>query len=545
MGKRRKREKKHKEGKQTLVGVITESKESNTSLWTWESKVFRRENLKWVILLSIMAISLYFLYKEHIKVSANFWYVLLGSFVFSGCIAVLIKILKFRHNKLFELGIFLALFSILVSGVSDVLTQSDTQKWEIIKRIYDKESSVDLSEIQNPQKPQIVITLDMSASMKLIKLNDLEKKEQELLTKIINEKLTRMNIPESDRKKFFDKLERDDRRNSLYSLSQLKLLEFVSHTQIENTIHCIICFGLEPIRVKYFEHDGNISLKDVFYAINEVEDNQPAIKERTDFIKLFDEIMEHYKKQEISNNEMPKYSFAFFSDYILEADDYYLLSDLENRIIDFCSNSHFSSFYYHHFDSESRKEYMQKNKKTIDIFPVLKKILKKENGLFIPITDSEINLFNISSNTTIPVYYEYSYSDKLYGIKITFDSISIANDKYKIALENNTENEINYHHQFKMDGKNFPLRNKELTKPHPIILTFSGRIINQFPCYSLVFCSENKGCCRFDIVFFKDFPWYVRYIVTAFVIMGMVAGWLRFLKITYDSAINKITKILN
>jgi hypothetical protein len=298
-------------------------------------------------------------------------------------------------------------------------------------------------------------------------------------------------------------------------------LDFVSHPQIENNIHCLICFGIEPIRTKYIENDGNISLEDIFIDINKVEKEQPANNKKTDFIKLFDEIIAHYEKQKSNDNEIPKYSFAFFSDYVFETNDYYLSSDLKDRITDFCNNSHFSSFYY--LDFKSREDYMEKNKEGIDIFPDIKDIVKRERGQFIPITSGGINLFNLSSNTPIPIYYEYSYSDKQYGTKITFNDKS-TNDKFKIVLEANVKNEIDYHHSFKLDDKNFPVKNIELIKP--VILKFSGRVTNQFPRHSLVFCSENTGCCRYDIVFFKDFPWYVRYIVTVLIIMAMIACWL-------------------
>jgi hypothetical protein len=101
-----------------------------------------------------------------------------------------------------------------------------------------------------------------------------------------------------------------------------------------------------------------------------------------------------------------------------------------------------------------------------------------------------------------------------------------------VSLENNRDNLANHHHQFDIDGTPL-ISSKEITlvKSKSITLSFSGRVINQFPSHSLVFRFKDKGgYCRFDIVFFKDFPPYVRYLATLLIIMAMVLlivfGWL-------------------
>jgi hypothetical protein len=60
-------------------------------------------------------------------------------------------------------------------------------------------------------------------------------------------------------------------------------------------------------------------------------------------------------------------------------------------------------------------------------------------------------------------------------------------------LENNYDNEANWHQQFRGNDKKFSLKDEELTKHTPLSLTFSGWIPQQLSCSSLVFCSETKG----------------------------------------------------
>jgi hypothetical protein len=500
----------------------------------WDEPVFNRIKkvteknlLGWIVIpLATVGISLILIW-EIIKPSANFWLIFFLVVLAALGIALFCKVcfekkqIKSVLDILLKMTPVLTIIGILISADSDVFTQSDGHIYTSLKRIYDKENSIDLSEIQNPKKPHLVIVLDMSNSLRNIPIDgELHRQETKYLYERLKHAFTNVGISESKSKEFFSNIMKDNIKES--DLYKLRLFDFVSQVQHNYDIH-LVCFGVDPILSEEFKKNEGWALKNIFEYITKWDKEHQENRKQTDFVALFDKIIQIYKHEE----EASKYSFVFFSDYIHESEKYFSPNEIKDRITQFCNSAYFSSFYY--LDHKSEKEYMEPNKKGINIFPILKESIRKETGRFTPITDGNIELFNISSHTIISVYYECTYyENKCSETKITFDNIDDGEKKHlwNISLESNIEKEMSYHHQFKgNEGEDFPIR-RELAKSTPLSLSISGRIVEQFPCHSLVFCAENKGCCRFDIVFFKDFPWYVRYIVTFLFILLAIIAWL-------------------
>jgi hypothetical protein len=239
-------------------------------------------------------------------------------------------------------------------------------------------------------------------------------------------------------------------------------------------------------------------------------------------VGLFKKLLDTYdcESEKTDINKSPKYSYVFFSDYIHESINATSKSDIEDVITAFSKSPSFSNFYYF-----KGKDYEKSTKKGINVYSTLKRLFREESVLFSSLTENYTELFNISSEMIIPLYYESAFGIHESKTKITFNSIKhqfLCN----ISLEHNIEHRRNHHHQFyfsvnkKQERLLFPEKDVKIDSTDVMILSFNGRVIDQFPGHSLVFYfEEGKGYCKFDVVFFKDFPIYVRYITTILIIL--------------------------
>ncbi|NDV83916.1 hypothetical protein [Bacteroides sp. 51] len=197
---------------------------------------------------------------------------------------------------------------------------------------------------------------------------------------------------------------------------------------------------------------------------------------------------------------------------------------MENIISRFNKSPYFNTFYY--FGGKNY-EISPTTGKEINIYPILKRRFGERHGRFFPLEENYTELFDISSDIIIPVYYEYALGTHQSETIITFDSLRHAL-KCDILLESNIEDRKKHHHQFHYSINNetkkhlLPTGDKSFEKEDYLTLHFKGRVINRFPCHSLAFyIHDSNGYCKFDIVFFKDFSKFVRYIATFMIILIM------------------------
>ena len=136
---------------------------------------------------------------------------------------------------------------------------------------------------------------------------------------------------------------------------------------------------------------------------------------------------------------------------------------------------------------------------------------------FLKIEDEEYDFMDILPKEIIPVYFENSFPKNHLRTKITFNDIC-KKENVRISLKNNLQKMADYHHQFAVFEKDtipvFSSSIVEISPQNPLTLSFSGRITDNYSSTLLTFQSENHNYSRFDIVFFKNLPWFVRYVIT-------------------------------
>ena len=489
-----------------------------------------------IIFLPFIIIPILLLIPELRKESSNIWIVLVCCFFFSLFLFFIFRTFEWGKNiklkRYWEIFPLVTIVALVVSIDNDVVTQSDGKFLDVLKRIYIKDAKVDISqEFNKHSKPNIVVVLDMSGSTqgKKIEKNSIFYLEADYWEEKLKSILTTAGVKYEDKETFLKNIKQKYNSKTLteYDIYKLKLLDFISSVQ-KNYKISIVCFGKYPILSQTYANDSSNTLREIFYFISDYEKDTDN-KQKTDFVKLFEKILEEYncKDEKKDINKSPKYSYIFFSDYIHESIKSTSKKDLENIITKFSKSPYFNNFYY--FEGKNYEK-PDNTGKGLNIYPILKQLFKEENGRFSSLTENYTEVFSIFSNTIIPIYYEYALGDYKSKTIITFDSITHP-FFCDISLEINLDNKRNHHHQFyfsknvEEEKQLFPVENIKICSTDKLVFTFDGRVIDRFPCHSLSFYfKESNGYCKFDIVFFKDFSKYVRYIVTILIIL--IEFWL-------------------
>ncbi|GHT43161.1 hypothetical protein FACS189437_10980 [Bacteroidia bacterium] len=155
--------------------------------------------------------------------------------------------------------------------------------------------------------------------------------------------------------------------------------------------------------------------------------------------------------------------------------------------------------------------------KELPVLPIFESLIDESSKAhLVKMEDDEYDFMDILPKELIPLYYQHAYPDGNLTTKLTFKEIG-TNETVKISLKKSPHNIIDCHHLFTVYEKDTilvsPASDIVLSVNNPLTLTFSGRIIDSYSSTLLTFQSANHGYARFDIVFFKDLPWFVRYII--------------------------------
>ncbi|GEM_PF-7102928 len=419
--------------------------------------------------------------------------------------------------------ILLAVFSFIISilGVAltidnSVFSSSDGKYSNIIKRSFKKDNIVDLSsnikECDNT--PWLVFVLDVSGSTKRKKYGN-----QEDAKELFKDVCRRLRGDTTKIKKvlkdFLKKYDKNCFQYTEYNVYKLKILDIISHNkeQYKDKIH-IVCFAgdVESRKVS----DCN----EVIKFINNIESNKEFIdNNRTDFIKLIEKLTESfYLKSSKNVSKAPKYTFLFFSDYLHDVgkkisskEKKKIIDSINTEISNFYSKQNFSNYFFTNplLNVESDTE--------IPVFNIFKELVNENSKAhFLKIENEEYDFMDLLPTTFIPIYYEHSFPDKCLNTTITFTNI-IGSKKARISLKTNPQSVAEYHQQFTLLEKDstlvFPSKEVEISPTNPLTLSFCGRIIDNYSSALLTIQSESRNYSRFDVVFFKDLPPFVRYVM--------------------------------
>ncbi|GHT69157.1 hypothetical protein AGMMS50239_35460 [Bacteroidia bacterium] len=376
----------------------------------WEKHTWK------VIIIALIIISGVFLIIEHMEYSSNFCIVTVCILGISFLFVLLLKAChkddfknKYKFKNMWELFPLLTIIGLLVSVDNDVVTQSDGQLLNVLKRIYVKETKVDVSqEFNKYTMPKLVIVLDMSGSTQSEKIgkDNLFYKETEIWHEKLKSALTTAGVQEDNMKNFLGKINSQKSDLTEYDVYKSRLLEFVSKVQKNYEIN-IVCFGTYPIpSPTYICSDENrYLLDDIFYFINKCE-KDIGNQQKTDFVRLFEKLMDEYdcEGKSFDFNEAPQYSFVFFSDYIHESIKPTSEEDIEDIVNKFSNSPNFNNFYYFKWKDYTKENNGTKKDFKINVYPVLQQFFNGYNGNFSPLTRNYLELFNISSTQIIPVW---------------------------------------------------------------------------------------------------------------------------------------------
>jgi len=418
--------------------------------------------------------------------------------------------------------ILLALFSFIVSILgltltldNSVFSQSDGSYKKIIERSFKKDDTFDISNsvAQWDSIPYLVFVLDVSGSTKKRYENQDEARE---LFKDVCKNLRGRILNIEDTLLFF--LKNNNRQYTEYDVYKLKILNIIAEEEelYQNKIH-IACFADDV------EFKKNVDCRTVIHFINTVESNKKYIgNDKTDFVKLLQKLSEKFDTKNLhERSQAPKYSFLFFSDYLhdigkplTKKDKENIIKEIKKSIYLFYCKQNFSNYF---FSNSSQKNASIISDREISVYSIFKELAHNNDSKahFVEIENTEYDFMDILSKEIIPIYYEHSYPKNNLTTNITFGDIK--NDvTARISLSSNRQNS-NYRHQFSIFEKCtipvFPSDEVQISPNNPLKLSFSGRVVNNYPATTLTFQSTNHGCSRFDIVFFKDLPWFACYII--------------------------------
>jgi hypothetical protein len=383
--------------------------------------------------------------------------------------------------------------------------------------------------------PKLVFVLDISGSTQISvnekytgKLNNM----RENIARQFRQMSIRKNLSD------FLKYKNDGKYNELM-VNKLKLLEIIIENY-ENYEINIICFGTETYSTTKASDYRKLDMEKAMSFIMEKEaDKESVNKEKakkkekgdlTDFNELFNFIHANFstKSKPKKASEIPLYTFLFFSDYLhdigtVDSEEKEKIREtLDEKIKEFYNAyQHFSDFFYFETDIERKTN----SDNTIDLFSILKKNLDVRSKGHIVATleyNEKIEFLNTLSKTYIPIYYTHSYPKSDLSTQITFNKIR-KKDSLIFSIEGNRQKTDDYHHQFYLahiDSKDTSYIFSPTPNPvvigedYSLVLAFSGRVIDPFSCTTFTVYDKSKHAyIRFDIVFFKDFPWFVRWII--------------------------------
>lgn len=445
-------------------------------------------------------------------------------------------------NELF-LAFFSFIFSVLGVALTvdgNVFSQSDGDYINIIKRSFNKEASKDVSNSLNQWDsiPNLVFILDMSGSTKQKEYRDTTEANELFIDVCINLRADTVNV-----KNVLNNFLHRKKIYTDYDVYKLKILNILAQEQerYKDKID-IICFAGDVVVMK------RVNCKTVIPYITNLESNKEFIgNNKTDFIKLIDKIEDLYANKSLRDiSKAPKYTFLFFSDYLHDVGGNYsnklrrkTTEEIADKINKFYCKQNFSNYF---FASSSSP----KNSNTeISILPIFEKFANKNSKAhFLRIEDEEYDFMDVLPKDVIPIYYENSYPISPLYTTITFNEIEIP-EEVKMIWQTSPQNIVDYHHQISFLSKDsiplFSSSSITISKDSPLILSFSGRIINNYTSTLLTFQSANHNCSRFDIVFFKDLPGFVRYIIS----VSIFSFYLCILSVILWFIYDKNTKIIN
>jgi hypothetical protein len=501
------------------VIITTKPKEKPHNRTKFENKIDNFiENHKWlrpvclVFFFVVMALLIFLLITERCSLCGALWLEI-----------PLVASLYFYFFKKFTNGnreMLLALFSFVVSIIgltltidNSVFSESNGEYGNIIKRSFQKHNTIDISEKLNEwdSVPHLVFVLDVSGSIKSEKYNNKEECEE-----LFNDVCRQMRSDTAN----IDKVLRNFLHNkefaeyTEYDIYKLKILKIIAEKQemYENKID-IVCFAGNV------EHKKNIDCNKIIRIINNVESNQKFMEHsKTDFINLIDKLSNLYSvTTKRDNSNAPKFTFLFFSDYnhdvgkkFTNKENKKITDTIKELVYNFYSQQNFSNYFFTNASIQKSTE------KEISVLPIFEELIDENSKAhLVQIEDDKFDFMDILPKEVVPIYYEHSYPKNDLRTDITFKKIG-NKEKVRITLKKNPHNITDCHHQFSVyenDNLVSPVSEVELSPEKLLILTFSGRIIDTYNSTLLTFQSANRGFARFDIVFFKDLPWFCRYII--------------------------------
>ena len=281
--------------------------------------------------------------------------------------------------------------------------------------------------------------------------------------------------------------------------------------------------------------------------------------QNTDFIDLFDKIIDRYKLNESKKGgdySIPSFILIVFGDLIHDIEDklkddvteYTTLRelfeltkiDLLDKIDTISKSNILTNIIFLSDDSNSKQTDLDKNRFKIDIWPIFsKKIdsfrLKKtsiseddDNLLYVPIRSER----NIPFYYTNPFYINNSYVD----IKISEYGIN-----YKLALKTDNASSLSRLKNLKFSILNTDHRTKgnkncsgvldagkstnymEIDKGETIRLEYNGRLPAVDAELIIFFPKEDNRAFVFSIDFIKDLPWFSAFFMVTFQVILIVS----------------------
>ena len=492
----------------------------NHTKFEWRILNFK-QNHKWVkwfclvIFLSILALLIFLLKKERCSLYGALW--LEVPLVLSLYFLFFEKFTRGKNEIMLTVFSFIvSIFGLALTIDNNVFSQSDGEYLNIVKRSFQKNNTIDISQSLNEWDsiPHLVFVLDVSGSTYSKKYDNNEESEElfkDVCRQMITDTTNIKNVLHNflHKKKFTEYTE--------YDIYKLKILKIVAEKQemYKNKID-IVCFAGDVKREK------NVDCKKIINIINNLESNIEIIEnDKTNFIKLITELLRLYSETPKKNqSDAPKYTFLFFSDYLHDIGETFTNKtrtqakrEITTLMYNFYSKQNFSNYFFTNHSTPIEKE------KEISVLPIFKELIDENSKAhLVKMEDDEYDFMDILSKEVIPIYYEHSYPTNDLNTEITFKNLG-NNETVRIALKKNPRTITDCHHQFAIYEKDAtlvsPTRDIELSSENLLTLTFSGRIIDSYSSTLLTFQSKNRGYARFDIVFFKDLPWFVRYIIAS------------------------------
>lgn len=453
----------------------------------------------------------------------TFWSMLFVSFLFVISIYFLMFNIFTEGKQEMYFAILSFIFSILgivITLDESVFSQSDGKYFKIIERCFEKNNLIDISEEINKcdTMPNLIYVLDVSGTVTK-KVYENQNEAEELFNIICNSnKGSIENIEET----LSSILAKKNAKFTVYSMFLLKILSIIDNEKekYKDRKFDIVYFAdnIEGRQVVEMNTKSTINAIRTLMVTNKEFIND----KKTDFIVLLDSLSKMFGEFDShKKSKIPKYSFMFFSDYIYDLEKSFSekeknkkLEDIKKKLIEFYSTQNFSNFFF----LEKNNNNIDAKPNEIDIFPTIRELTdEKSKAHFVRMSDTEYTFLDLLSSEPIPLYYQNSYSKEDLQTKITFNNIRTVKN-IKLSINSKPQSINDFHYQFSIFDKDlkqvYPSEVIHIDEKNPLIISFSGRIIEHYSYASLNIISTNRGSWRFDIVFFKDLPFFAKYIIT-------------------------------